>query len=827
MRKITIIFINLLIILYLPATLFAAKKTITTYTWDKNINVSLSAPTSICTGTCNNGVCTGGTGTCPGDNTCTGTCNNGVCTGGTGTCPPPPPTPPMIPTEPTPTTPAPAPVVTSTPAITIDTTTQAIVLGSGATGTDGSGALWYGGTSPAGTCNPCTAGVCTFGVGLRAYFEVKFTTPDSSSNSTAQGDGFSFIMMNAVNNDATKRGGSPSTAASMGELIGHAGSGNTKTTSTAPLNDGLGLEPPKMALEFDTYPNTAALTYNGCTGGRADSANNHLSLMFWGLDPASTTMCDPASTAGNAYPRASFDDNVHGVGTAGSTTVPRNSITGDGTGGYYERAKGASTYNWLEDDQYHRVRIEVIRTSSAQTYRVKAWVDCETLASPYTACPANEYIYFQDIYNPYNNSLYLPKIDRNVTLSTALNTMLDNILFGFTEGTGAATQRIQITNVATYFPTIAISPTSASHTHLLATGQTVSVAAASSSCTWTAVSNNTSWLTVTSPASGTTVVTDSGTVTYSVAANTGSARTGTITIGGQIFTVTQTGCAYSLSSSSYAAAAGGATGRTVSVTATTGCPWTASTTDAWITVSTASGTGTGSAQTVTYSVAANATGSTRTGTITIGGQFFTVTQVSCAYTLSSTTYTAPAAGTTSTQHVSVTTTTGCPWTAVSNVAWITRTAPTGTITGSSGTTVDFTVAANTTGSTRTGTMTIAGQTFTVTQATQCTYVVTVDACHQVRSTSADRINISAHVTGGTPSTVSWSITGPNNQSGNGTLTWQTQNSSNHWGGDRNDCGIPRAARWTNATDTAGAYTVSVTASGGACLSGSGSQTLNY
>jgi hypothetical protein len=64
----------------------------------------------------------------------------------------------------------------------------------------------------------------------------------------------------------------------------------------------------------------------------------------------------------------------------------------------------------------------------------------------------------------------------------------------------------------------------------------VTVSPTSSSCSWTAVSND-SWITITSGSSGI----GSGTVSYSIAANTtGSSRTGTITIGGQTFTVTQT-----------------------------------------------------------------------------------------------------------------------------------------------------------------------------------------------------------------------------------------------------------------------------------------------
>ena len=60
------------------------------------------------------------------------------------------------------------------------------------------------------------------------------------------------------------------------------------------------------------------------------------------------------------------------------------------------------------------------------------------------------------------------------------------------------------------------------------------VVSGTTGCSWTAVSND-SWITITSGASGT----GSGTVGYSISANTGSLRTGTITITGQTLTVTQ------------------------------------------------------------------------------------------------------------------------------------------------------------------------------------------------------------------------------------------------------------------------------------------------
>lgn len=82
-------------------------------------------------------------------------------------------------------------------------------------------------------------------------------------------------------------------------------------------------------------------------------------------------------------------------------------------------------------------------------------------------------------------------------------------------------------------------------------------------------------------------------------------------------------CSFSISPTSASVAAAGGSG-TVSVTATAGCTWSAISNATFITVTGgASGTGNG---TVSYSVAANTATTSRTGTITIAGQTFTVTQ---------------------------------------------------------------------------------------------------------------------------------------------------------------------------------------------------------
>ncbi|HEV7892864.1 MAG TPA: M36 family metallopeptidase [Pyrinomonadaceae bacterium] len=83
----------------------------------------------------------------------------------------------------------------------------------------------------------------------------------------------------------------------------------------------------------------------------------------------------------------------------------------------------------------------------------------------------------------------------------------------------------------------------------------------------------------------------------------------------------------------------------------------------------------------------------------------------CSFSISPTSASVAAAGGSGT--VGVTTTAGCTWSAISNATFITVTG------GSSGTgsgTVSYSVAANTATTSRTGTITIAGQTFTVTQA---------------------------------------------------------------------------------------------------------------
>lgn len=316
--------------------------------------------------------------------------------------------------------------------------------------------------------------------------------------------------------------------------------------------------------------------------------------------------------------------------------------------------------------------------------------------------------------------------------------------------------------------TYTISPTSSSPGAAASTGSVNVITG--NDCAWTAASNS-SWLTITDGASGS----GNGTVTYSVAANTGSSsRSGTLTIAGQTFTVTQAGtpsCTYAISPTSRSLAAAAASG-SVSVTTTTGCSWTAGSNAPWLTITAgANGTGNG---TVAYSVAANTGTSARTGTLTIAGKTFTLTQAgatSCTYTISPTSrlHTAAAA----TGSVTVSTSSTCSWTAVSNAPWLTITAG-ASRTGSG--TVSYSVAVNTGSSSRTGTLTIAGKTFTVTQAgsSSCTFTISPTSRSHTRNAETGSVSIT------TASGCSWTavsntawitLTAGASGTGNGTVTY--------------------------------------------------------
>jgi|SoiMethySBSTD1v2_1073268.scaffolds.fasta_scaffold00280_9 all-beta uncharacterized protein/BACON domain-containing protein len=288
-----------------------------------------------------------------------------------------------------------------------------------------------------------------------------------------------------------------------------------------------------------------------------------------------------------------------------------------------------------------------------------------------------------------------------VTLNVAANTA------GARNGTVTiGGQTFTVTQAAAPPPpcTYSINPTSQQVAADGATGQSVAVSTAAG-CTWAATSNAPSWLTITAGASGN----GSGNVTFNIAANTGTARSGTLTIAGQTFTVNQAApaCSYQINPTSLTVGADPISGLTVGVTAPAGCLWSATSNAGFLDI-TGGSSGNGSG-TVTYRVSEYKGSGSRQGTLTIASQTFTVTQVQCSATIDPQSQAVPKAG--GTFSVAVTTQLGCQWSVQGKPSWITI------ISGASGTgngTVSYLVLSNT-GAPRSDTMSIAGRNFTVNQ----------------------------------------------------------------------------------------------------------------
>ena len=169
----------------------------------------------------------------------------------------------------------------------------------------------------------------------------------------------------------------------------------------------------------------------------------------------------------------------------------------------------------------------------------------------------------------------------------------------------------------------------------------------------------------------------------------------------------QTGCTYALSGTGGSVPAAGGSASVI-LTAGSGCGWTVTGAPTWVTLSASTGVG---GATLTFTAAPNTTTSTRTASLAVGGKSYRLTQAAgaCTYLLSPATVTVGGNGASGT--LALTTSTGCRWTAAASGSWITLSTSAGT--GSAN--VSYTVAKNTTSTSRTGTVQAGGKTSTITQ----------------------------------------------------------------------------------------------------------------
>ncbi len=145
------------------------------------------------------------------------------------------------------------------------------------------------------------------------------------------------------------------------------------------------------------------------------------------------------------------------------------------------------------------------------------------------------------------------------------------------------------------------------------------------------------------------------------------------------------------------------------VTTSPGCGWTATTSAMWLGI-TSGGTGSGNGS-VTMTAAANSALTSRSATMSVGGQTVTVTQAAaCGYAASPSTVKMTTTG--SPSSVTITAPAGCAWSATSNAAWLTVAGGPGSGNGS----ITLSATPNTAAKARTTTVTVGGQTVSVTEA---------------------------------------------------------------------------------------------------------------
>ena len=153
-------------------------------------------------------------------------------------------------------------------------------------------------------------------------------------------------------------------------------------------------------------------------------------------------------------------------------------------------------------------------------------------------------------------------------------------------------------------------------------------------------------------------------------------------------------------------------GGTVSLTATAGCAWSATTVPPWLSVTPANGIG---SATLTYNATANPDASSRTATVSVSGASFKVTQAgegtpdSCSSTLTPGSLEVQAKG--GTGKITLTTGASCNWSVSEVPSWLSVTP----LNGTGSTDLAFSAEANSTSAVRVAVVGVADSTFTVEQ----------------------------------------------------------------------------------------------------------------
>jgi hypothetical protein len=257
--------------------------------------------------------------------------------------------------------------------------------------------------------------------------------------------------------------------------------------------------------------------------------------------------------------------------------------------------------------------------------------------------------------------------------------------------------------------------------------------------TWTA-SSSAAWLQITSSTSG---AGSTALQVFAAANPTVTSRSATVTIAGKVFTVTQAGQPATVSQPDTIFTTDGGS-VWVDVTAGGSAQWDATSDVDWLTVALGeTGTGTGSVFIIADPY--TDTSKSRTGTVIVAGRSLYFTQR--GYSLSITPQIAQIGSNSGVGQFGVAAPLSAIWEAIVTQPWITVT---GSTTGIGNGTLRYSVAANTTGGTRTGRIVVSGVEYTITQVANLILTTETDGNGTVSGDGSYQTGASASLTA-TPS----------------------------------------------------------------------------
>ncbi len=208
---------------------------------------------------------------------------------------------------------------TNTAFINTNNTDKTIDVGGGEAIKDNPefGSVWFSANKDiGGATSVCNAGACEFKQGVRIFFTLDYS---------GTADGFTLALINAAHNTTASTGGD----LAMGELLGYGGdsrkivipAGSTVSAENFLDSTGAGLQPPKMALEFDTFTNRDSLKYcqgttqvNSSRNDPFDHNRDAVQYVFWGFNSLTMSCRDYWLSGTKVVDHGSYDDNRHDSG---------------------------------------------------------------------------------------------------------------------------------------------------------------------------------------------------------------------------------------------------------------------------------------------------------------------------------------------------------------------------------------------------------------------------------------------------------------------------------------------------------------------------------